>query len=45
MDAIELKFYVTCTIALIAIITVAVCCNRIEKRIKSLEENLKEIEK
>lgn len=45
MDAIELKFYVTCAIALIAIITAAVCCNRLEKRIKSWEENLKDVER
>ena len=45
MDTIAIEFYVTCAIALIGIITAAVCCNRLEKRIKSWQDNLKDIEK
>ena len=44
MDPITLKFTIRCALALAAIITVAVCCSRLEKRIENWQQNLKDIE-
>ena len=45
MDTIAIEFYVTCAIALIGIVTTAICCSRLEKRIENWQDNLKDIEK
>lgn len=38
MDAIELKFAITCGLALAAIIAVAIGCSRLEKKIDAMQD-------
>ena len=44
IDTITLKFAITCGLALAAIITAAVLCRRIERKIEAMQ-NLKDVEK